>query len=83
MVRSALWNQSGQGFLALVAAITLMALFGCAPAKAPESPAGPVKLSSFDPQVNALLSQMTLAEKVGQMTQADHEFLDPADIEKH
>jgi len=46
--------------------------------------AGPRPLSSFDPQVKALLSQMTLEEKIGQMTQPDQAFLkDPADIENY
>src|SRR5579871_2459120 len=35
----------------------------------------PNKLSSFDPQVNALLARMTLEEKIGQMTQPDQMFL--------
>ncbi len=34
--------------------------------------AEPKPLSSFDPQVKQLLSQMTLAEKIGQMTQPEH-----------
>ncbi|MBL0158492.1 MAG: glycoside hydrolase family 3 C-terminal domain-containing protein [Bryobacterales bacterium] len=39
-------------------------------------------LSSFDPQVKALLAKMTLEEKVGQMTQPDQASLkDVADIE--
>ncbi len=65
------------------AVILLLALFSCTPAQAPDTSTGPVRLSSFDPQVNALLGQMTLEEKVGQMTQADHEFLDAADIGKY
>ena len=41
-------------------------------------------LSSFDPQAKALLSQMTLDEKIGQMTQPDQEFIkDPSDIERY
>src|SRR3954452_24898470 len=41
-------------------------------------------LSSFDPQVNQLLAQMTLEEKVGQMTQAEQDALkDVNDIEKY
>jgi beta-glucosidase len=45
---------------------------------------GPKKLSSLDPQVNALLAKMTLDEKVGQMTQPDQSFLkSDADIEKY
>ncbi len=42
----------------------------------------PMRLSSFDPQVNELLARMTLDEKIGQMTQADKEFVkDPTDVE--
>jgi beta-glucosidase len=41
------------------------------------------KLSSFDPQVKALLAQMSLDEKIGQMTQPDQESLkDVTDIER-
>src|ERR1035441_300794 len=41
-------------------------------------------LSSFDPQVKPLLARMTLAEKIGQMTQPDQEFIkDPVDIERY
>ena len=37
-----------------------------------------------DARVDSLLARMTLAEKIGQMTQADQEFLrDPADIERY
>ena len=44
----------------------------------------PKPLSSFDPQAKALLAQMTLDEKVGQMTQPDQDFIkDTADIEKY
>ncbi len=43
------------------------------------SPAGQQLYVSFDSRVDTLLAQMTLDEKVGQMTQADQEFLD--DIE--
>jgi beta-glucosidase len=40
------------------------------------------KLSAFDPEVNALLGTMTLAEKVGQMTQAELGVLkDESDVE--
>jgi beta-glucosidase len=40
------------------------------------SPAGNVKpLSSFDPQAKQLLAQLTLEEKVGQMTQPDQMYL--------
>src|SRR5262245_13691659 len=41
-------------------------------------------LSSYDTQVNALLSKMTLDEKIGQMTQAEQDALkDITDIEKY
>jgi beta-glucosidase len=41
-------------------------------------------LSSYDPQVKDLLSKMTLDEKIGQMTQAEHGSLkDITDIEKY
>jgi beta-glucosidase len=44
----------------------------------------PVPLSSFDARAKALLAQMTLDEKIGQMTQADQMFLkDPSDIESY
>jgi beta-glucosidase len=44
----------------------------------------PKKLSSYDPQVKALLARMTLEEKVGQMTQPEQSALkDPADIENY
>jgi len=42
------------------------------------------RLTEHDAKVKALLAQMTLAEKVGQMTQADQEFMpDPTDIETY
>jgi beta-glucosidase len=41
-------------------------------------------LSSYDPQVKQLLVQMTLEEKIGQMTQADQEHIkDLSDIGKY
>lgn len=55
------------------------ALAGCvaeapAPAMDPE-PLGQAYLVAQDPRVDSLLALMTLEEKVGQMTQADQEFL--------
>jgi len=49
------------------------------------SAAPPAKpLSSFDPQAKALLAQMTLDEKIGQMTQPDQESIkDLSDIERY
>ena len=44
----------------------------------------PKMLSSYDPQAKALLAQMTLEEKAGQMTQPEqNELKDPADVEKY
>ena len=41
-------------------------------------------LAGNEPRVEELLARMTVPEKIGQMTQADQEFLqDPADIEKY
>ena len=53
-------------------AILCLAVLACFVAS---SQSGPRKLSSFDPQANALLAKMTLDEKVGQMTQPDQLFL--------
>jgi beta-glucosidase len=42
---------------------------------------GPKRLSSFDRQARELLAKMTIDEKIGQMTQADKEFIkDPTVI---
>src|SRR5207244_3254680 len=50
---------------------------------APTPSAPPKRLSSFDGQVQKLLSQMTLEEKIGQMTQVEQDALkDLSDIEK-
>lgn len=41
----------------------------------------PVSLSSFDARAKELIARMTLDEKIGQMTQADSQYLkDPADV---
>jgi beta-glucosidase len=43
-----------------------------------------IRFSAYDGQVQALLSQMTLDEKVGQMTQADLSYLkDPTDVQRY
>ncbi len=44
-----------------------------------ERPAGQALFPSFDHRVDELLAQMTLDEKVGQMTQPDQEFLEDVD----
>src|ERR1035438_3987901 len=42
----------------------------------------PMRLSSFDPQVNEVLARMTLDEKIGKMTQADKQYVkDLTDVE--
>ncbi len=47
-------------------------------------PAAALDYHANDEAVEALLSQMTLAEKIGQMTQPDQEYIaDPADIAKY
>jgi len=40
-------------------------------------------LSSFDPQVKALLAKMTLDEKIGQMTQAEQHQIAEGDVERY
>jgi beta-glucosidase len=44
-----------------------------------ERPSGQALFTSFDDRVDELLAQMTLDEKVGQMTQPDQEFLEDVD----
>ena len=45
---------------------------------------GPRALSSYDPQARELLGQMTLEEKVGQMTQAEQDALkEPSDVQTY
>ncbi len=47
-------------------------------------PAAAHSLTAHDEQVKALLAKMTLDEKVGQMTQADNDFLkDPTDVKTY
>ena len=58
---------------------TLVAAMAVLLQPAPRNP-----LTEHDGEVKVLLSKMTLAEKIGQMTQADQEFMaDPADIETY
>lgn len=48
------------------------------------STGGAGAFAAYDAQARALVARMTLAEKIGQMTQADHEFIkDPADVERY
>src|SRR5579883_381823 len=44
----------------------------------------PKRFSSFDPQAKALLAQMTLEEKIGQMTEPEQDAIkDPTEIERY
>jgi beta-glucosidase len=60
----------------LVAALLAVS---CGPLAQEEAPTGQAVYTAFDARVDTLLAKMTLDEKVGQMTQPDHEFL--TDIE--
>ena len=63
--------------LCLVAALTVPVFLAAPPADAP-----PRKFSSFDAQVKPIVAQMTLDEKIGQMTQPDQSSIkDLSDIE--
>ncbi|MEM1202220.1 MAG: glycoside hydrolase family 3 N-terminal domain-containing protein [Acidobacteriota bacterium] len=51
---------------------------------APKEESATPSLTRFDPQVDELLAKMTLEEKVGQMTQADQDYLvEPSDIQTY
>ncbi len=70
--------------LALLSSVTVLSTLStsCRPPLSTERGSDP--LAGNERRVEDLLVQMTLAEKVGQMTQADQEFLqEPADIEKY
>ncbi|MGA2657915.1 MAG: glycoside hydrolase family 3 N-terminal domain-containing protein [Verrucomicrobiota bacterium] len=69
-------------------AFDLIPLLAACASAIPASQAGAAgrerALTAFDGRVKALLSQMTLEEKVGQMCQPDQAFLkDPSDIETY
>jgi beta-glucosidase len=74
---------------ALAAGATMFApsiveALGIGTRSAMEDPAAQAPLSSYDRQVRALLAQMTLEEKIGQMTQAEQDALkDVNDIQKY
>lgn len=71
----------------ILAPTTSLALFsrGKKFTSAPTAPYRPDSrpLSAFDSQVNELLAQMTLDEKIGQMTQAERGSLKEGDIEAY
>ena len=57
---------------------------GCRQAAPPPSDTAFPPLSQYDTQARALLAQMTLEEKIGQMIQAEQAFLqDPSDIQTY
>jgi beta-glucosidase len=67
-----------------LAAATLALLLGAVVATETAPVPAQAKLLAFDAQAKALLAKMTLAEKIGQMTQPDQLFIkDRADIEKY
>ncbi len=69
-------------FLALALLLTSCAPTEDRPAEQPSAeqpPSGQALFTSFDDQVDELLAQMTLDEKIGQMTQPDQEFLEDPD----
>ena len=77
MIKRSGWLKSGVILCAVSAAALLAFRQGVSAASEPKP------LSSFDPQVKPLLAQMTLDEKIGQMTQPDQEQLtDLSEIEK-
>ena len=73
------WNSR-----AALAVLGVCALAALASRQVTLAASTPKPLSSFDPQVKPLLAQMTLDEKIGQMTQPDQEFIkDLSDIETY
>jgi beta-glucosidase len=69
-------------------AVPAAVLLACLPlgwsARAERPAARPPRLSAHDATVNALLAQMTLDEKIGQMTQAEqHQLKDERDVENY
>lgn len=75
------------GARSFAVAFTILAATACASAPAPHSAAaapGAATLMAFDAPARALVGRMTLAEKIGQMTQPDQLFLkDTSDIERY
>jgi beta-glucosidase len=76
---------TSETFVAAAVAIVACAAVGRAAAgQSPSSSAASGGLMVFDARARALVARMTLAEKIGQMTQPDHEFItDPADVERY
>jgi beta-glucosidase len=74
----------GEDILSPVAGLTLLG-HGPKFSSLPTAPQQIIShtLASFDPRVDELLKQMTLDEKIGQMTQAERGNLSPGDIETY
>jgi beta-glucosidase len=65
-------------------AVAILVLGIAALAASARSADAPKRLSSYDPQVKALLARMSLEEKIGQMTQAEqHQLVAEDDIETY
>jgi beta-glucosidase len=74
----------GNSTAAMVCALLIGFIFTAGCSKTGDS-AAVKKFSDYDPQVKALLEQMTLEEKIGQMTQPEYRPLkaNPGDIQKY
>lgn len=72
-----------KSLLPVVLLAVFLALAGCR-GEPPRLPVEPAPLSSTMPpneqQIDALLAMMTLAEKIGQMTQVEVKSLQPGDV---
>ncbi len=67
-----------------IAMLLTIALTGCGSEQQPaKTTATPEVSQDIDSKVEALLSKMTLAEKIGQMTQAERKFATPEDVKKY
>jgi beta-glucosidase len=73
-----------------VAVVLVVSLCACTPDRSSESEVASAPaatwpgLTAHDEAIDALIARMTLEEKVGQMTQADQEFIeDDADVAKY
>jgi len=65
-------------------ALVMLVLGACASSSTPKTSANAGGRGEFDARARALVARMTLAEKIGQMTQVDQSFLkDSSDIERY
>jgi beta-glucosidase len=82
MIRPRLWKSAGKQIRFACASLGIWLWAGCISLSSAAPSVEPP--SNYDRQVQALLAQMTLDEKIGQMTQADSEALkDKSDIQKY